>query len=274
MSLVAVASNPFQRYDGIRKPEGKKEPKIEPDPKLEQLLEKFEQTMEAWRGTKLRSPGSLLIPEVLTPEQIARFLQCTIKFEEAQSYRDHVGMYISTLIQNSYNFARHNSFRLNTKSITKPINILCYGVKGTAERPLEVSIDGSIGSYCGEEAENVKFTIDGNARNDFGRLAKHANFTIRGNAGFCCGLKAEHSEFTIYGDAEHSCGDKSKNCKFDIHGIMDPNMYPLFANGTTFVVRSKRDYLGLCDSLRLGGKNNTVKLVDSTGATLRERVVP
>ncbi len=260
MSTIAVASNPFERYKGIQKPEEKRNRKVETSG-LETLLGKFEQMLgyaESYVGHKLRQDVKKKIAEevadVLTPDYISRFLHSTIKYEGNAMYHGGVGIFLSQLVQNSYD-SGHNDFRINTKSISQPINLLCSDLKGTDKNPISVTIDGNVGYSFGDNAEHAAFTVNGNAGEECGMHARHIDINISGNAETWLGNSADSSTFHIYGH-------------YYYHHFGFNRFYSHFTTDCTFKIHSRKVF----DTLKevLPRSRNKIILLDGKGNVVEE----
>jgi len=137
--------------------------------------------------------GLAPITQILTPEQINLVLQTTSKYEEHQKYENSIGMFISELIQNSYNQG-YNNFTLNTTRL-KEISHIGHHITGTPENPIEITIIGNTGKNCGWLSENSTYTIEGNAGSDSASRLKNTTYTISGNIGYLFGSQSENSTF-------------------------------------------------------------------------------
>ncbi len=219
--IIAVATNPFDRYKGIGKPEEKKEMKIEPSA-LEEVLKEYEAESEKGLPPIEYHMDVLLknrFKHVLRPEDIGIFLQFLTRFEERNDYNpEFAGKLVSRLIQNSYE-AGHNNFLLNTSTLTRRLKKL-GSVSGTKERPLILQVTGESGAEFGWSAKFANFKIIGNTDGGSGMYAKNSAFHIEGTAGALLGANATDSTFYARG-AGRACGSHSERCKFEIRGNVD-----------------------------------------------------
>ena len=145
--------------------------------RFQELREKYEKFLDAkitpWNDM---DDERRKITDLLMPEDINKFLQITIQYEQHRQYCWRTGYFISRLVQNSYT-AGHNEFILDTTAL-KEIDYLGSRLEGTKERPIEL-------------------TIKGNAGSNFGFWSKDATFNIIGNARDYCGWGVENSTFKI-----------------------------------------------------------------------------
>ncbi len=215
MSLVAVASNPFERYKGIGKPEEKKERKEVPLPaNLEEVLKTYERTL------KMEIYGSGIdlfkhVDQKLTPDEINQFLQLSVGYDAHENYVEMTGQFIGKLIHNSY-LEGHNVFALNTTAVTE-----LYGLgskmEGKAGNPIRINVTGNI-EFFGDKTKYVVLNINGNAGPNLGILAEDSEFTVTGNTGLGCGYGSRHSKFRISGNVGKICGQYAKVSDFVILG--------------------------------------------------------
>ena len=178
------------------------------------------------------------VPEVVLPCDISLFLQSTHDYEDHLDYPMCTGLFISQLIQNSYE-AGNNNFEIDVNSL-KIIDNLAYNISGTEERMVRIVIKGKVGHDCGSKAEHSTFTIEKagkycgfkaenstftmkEAGNGCGQYTKHSTFTIE-KAGDWCGLWAKNSTFTI-GETEDQCGSNAYYSTFKTH---NPLQYERF----------------------------------------------
>ena len=95
------------------------------------------------------------ITETVTPADITAFLQTTIKHEQHNEYCWRTGLFISKLMQNSYE-AGHNDFILNTTALKEIHNLGC-DLTGTEERLIKLTIIGNTGDWCGWGSRNLSY---------------------------------------------------------------------------------------------------------------------
>src|SRR3989344_7879657 len=88
------------------------ERKVEVKNRFGELCREYEEVLEArdYKG-KIKT-----IDDILAPSEINAFLQTTIGFEQHPEYDLRTGMFISQLIQKSYD-AGNNDFVLNTQKL-------------------------------------------------------------------------------------------------------------------------------------------------------------
>ena len=121
---------------------------------------------------------------VLTPTQIDLTLQRIIQETQEEKINSNVtGLYITHLIQESYT-AGHNNFTLNTKDTT--IDCLAYKLTGTKKQPIDITINGNTGNWCGSNMKQSQVTINGNTEAWCGYNMTQSQVTINGNTGNNC----------------------------------------------------------------------------------------
>ncbi len=236
MSLVAVASNPFDRYKGIRKPEEKKEAKKPDDSKLEAILEKSRYYLSPRAKPETEKKW---YTEILTPDEISKFVQCLLKYEHHSGFILMSSRAIIDLIQNSHD-AGYNNFNINLSTFTIVPYRPFLQLKGTEERPMRLLTVGNI-EHAAHEIEWVHLDLQGNAYGAFAEAAKNCEFRIYGNAGFSCGMGA-------YG------------CTFDIDGALGNIGIVLPPRSCVFRVYTEENYQQLLHKLPKD-KDNIVKLL-------------
>jgi formylmethanofuran dehydrogenase subunit C len=223
---------------------------------------------------------------VLCPSQIELLLERIIGDNPIGKAKDwSTGLFLSTLIQNSYTYGLYNSFTLITGDFgidgigyrlrgtkNNRIALAVYGDVGYACGELaenfDLNIQGDAGEWCGEHAEHSNVNIQGNANGGCGWDAKHSSFKIQGNAGDWCGIHAIDSSFKIRGDTGRWSGDKAEYTEFNIYGNVSYGCGDR-AGHTRFIVHSKAVYDRL---MRYNlPKTNKIVLVDDAGNILEER---
>ncbi|MFH1638032.1 MAG: hypothetical protein ABIB71_06410 [Candidatus Woesearchaeota archaeon] len=193
--MVAVSLNKqiddvFSGYSKLETPEERKEHKVEGS----LMFEGFEELVKIYLGLfeieglyPFYANEAIIndINEVLAPEQINAFLQATAKYDTHRYYDWCTGLLISKLIRNSYN-SGYNDFYFNTRSLER-IEHLGKSIQGKPKEPIKVTIDGDVGSWCGDSS-------------------RYSIFEIKGNAEFCCGGGSYFSTYIIGGEIEGQCG--------------------------------------------------------------------
>ncbi len=197
------------------------------------------------------------IVDVLTPEQINRFLQMTVQCERYEQYAELTGSFVSRLLQNSYN-AGHNNFTLDTRKIC-PIFGLGSFVYGTPERPLILNItgnlfeegctaigdarvsisgdvlQGSINSPIGSKihikgeaghevarlSQDCTFDIECRVNHNFGRDCQKTIFTFHNDVGWHCGVSSTDCQYNFRGDVGFFCGNHAERSTFNFMGNID-----------------------------------------------------
>ena len=286
MNKIHMTGTPF--YD-LPSPDDKGEAK-ECSKDLEELLEKLNESFEKdWKDLAKHLKS---IDQILEPEKINSFLQATIRFEDNENYREYTGVFISKLIQDSYD-VRNNNFVLNTKSL-KEIHNIGVRLEGTKEKPIQITIEGNTGDGCGYEAYhltfNIKgnagygcgsgsvhstFNIEGNTGDNCGQEAQNSTFKIKGNTGDLCGYEAYHLTFKIKGNIGDQCGLCSENTTFEVHGRFGMNTGGSFREGwdersknSTFITYKQETYKRLLEELP---KTNIAVLEDRNGNVLKKK---
>ena len=134
---------------------------------------------------------------VLSPDEITTFRRLTTCYED-NSYvlnEDHeafTGLFISNLIQNSYDVG-YNNFNLGTNDSF----LLGSSIEGSEENPIIIGI-GEVEfnhQIVGLLAKHSTFNIKENHGTEIGCDAKHSTFNIEENQGENIGWDAKHSTF-------------------------------------------------------------------------------
>ena len=155
------------------------------------------------------------LTDILTPEQINIFLQSTIAYENRKGYNKFTGIFITKLLQNSYD-AGHNEFELRVSSATD-MHYVGVTLLGTEDRLFSVSINGNGGMFFGREARYCQFTVNGNVGWYCGYRANNSYFTINGDSKSNAGAQATNSTFFIQGSGQN-LGHGAQRCEFTLHG--------------------------------------------------------
>lgn len=149
----------------------------------DRLLQKYEQLLSLHRFTPFEAQEKDLdacidaITEILTPLQINSFYQGLVRYEHrGRNHVDGVGLFLSILIQNSYD-AGNNDFMMETELSKKP-NYLGTSIRGTAERPLILTVHGDVGDGFCSGGEYVHATVPGWGLAFFTDKSQHCRFTI------------------------------------------------------------------------------------------------
>ena len=104
-------------------------------------------------------------------------MQTISKYEPyGRRHIDGAGLFISALIQNSYN-AGYNHFQLNTQ-VLKERNYLAYDLKGIPENPLHLVVNGNVGDSFGQYSSYGHFTVKGMTMSFLSRASEHCTFVL------------------------------------------------------------------------------------------------
>ncbi|MFH1637496.1 MAG: hypothetical protein ABIB71_03665 [Candidatus Woesearchaeota archaeon] len=222
----------FSGYSKLDTPDERKEHKVEGS----LICEEFEELIKCYE--KIVDASSLsyayeMIPKieaVLTPVQINSLLQSTLKYEEHWLYKQSTGLFITKLIENSYN-SGHKKFHLNT-ALLKRIEHIGYSLKGRKDKLLEIVVEGDIGDHCFGFVDYLELKLIGDAGKSLGGAAQYSRFDVEGNVEESCGCDfplytgqtffcggmlisgSKSSVFNISGSLGESSGQRSENCVF------------------------------------------------------------
>lgn len=167
---------------------------------------------------------------VLTPDELNEFVTLTETFEGLRDYHSKTGLFISDLMQKSYN-SFNNNFNFNTNYFHN----LGYSIKGSKERPISLNI---ITNYGLETAINSSFSIINIKRNygdetcaesnniianikkNYGGYtaaeSKYSLINIKINRGEETGVESEQSHFNIKNNYGINLAVDSKKSNFNI----------------------------------------------------------
>ena len=186
---------------------------------LEDVTRKYEEILQdKYSNLAVLRDYVAKIEDVLQPEEINRFLQTTIAYEQSRDYQKKTGIFISRLIQTSYD-AGNNNFTLNIQN-TKELASLGFNLEGTPENKIKLAIQGNVGNDFGEYSGNCEYELLGNAKDFFGRVSRKCTYKIRGNIGWGAGHESKICEYTILGDTLFVCGLESTDCTYTITGTV------------------------------------------------------
>ncbi|HLD00254.1 MAG TPA: hypothetical protein VJC39_00750 [Candidatus Nanoarchaeia archaeon] len=236
------------------------ERKVEVKNRFGELCREYEEVLEArdYKG-KIKT-----IDDILAPSDINTFLQTTITCQQHQNYNWRTGMFISQLIQKSYD-AGNNGFELNTQKV-KRLNNLGYQIQGTKRRKIKLKIEGDAGDYCGRNSTDSTTTIGGNAGDYCGFDSKNSIITIGENAGNWCGYYSTDSTITIGGNTGNDCGWNSTDSTITIGGNAG-NYCGWDSNNSTFKIKNKELYERLKEELNFK-KGNRLFLLSPDGTEI------
>lgn len=165
---------------------------------LEELIKKYEiflnvDVYSSYLVFKDFVRGKNYIPEILPPEQINHFLQMTSAFETRPNYQKNTGLFLSHLIQNSYN-AGHNNFHIDL-NVFPPLDLLFAYVSGTKKRRLKATIKGTAGHIVAEYCRYLDLTAE-NVGISFAYHAKYSRFKCK-NVESDAAFSSYYCEYTI-----------------------------------------------------------------------------
>ena len=158
----------------------------------------------------------------LDPARIDAYFQQFLVYEAESNWDIVTGLFTSKLIQDSY-LHGHNNFKLTTRMNTNESLLMGSYLRGTKEKPINITIDGdrhemfgsnshyvhsiiqgSVGGQCGEESKNCSYEIDEKWGCNLGREAVESIFylkaaparTVHQMPDCRCGLHAQKCTFT------------------------------------------------------------------------------
>ena len=263
------------RRHTTRKPDEKKEIQTDGKYKFIELIKKYEAFLEAKITSNMGGNGRLesdfriiwKLDDILTPNEINAFLQLTMCYEEHKQYSLNTGIFLTKLIENSYNNG-NNQFRLDIVT-SKMLNYLVWDFKGTDERPIDITISGSIGDNFGYRAEHINCLIENNAGNSCGVGIRYSKIIV---AGACeaneLGRSATASTFKV-GTLKQKAYQRDNFlhnaffCIFDVDNAQsfDRNI-GISGYGNIIRTKNKRILTALSEATHLG---NRVSFIDEKG---------
>ena len=184
---------------------------------LSELMRKYELVLDdsdllfgaAWKDFIYHNQK---ITEFLTQAEINSFLQTTKQYEDYPNYNWNTGMFLSCLIQISYNHG-YNHFFLDTKNVST-ISGLAAFIIGQEQKPIHITIHGNVGNSLGNCAQHSIFTLNGSALEMCGFGAYKSIFTFNGGIGHNFGLRADLSTFILNDIVAETFVDKAFSCTF------------------------------------------------------------
>ncbi|MBI4453656.1 hypothetical protein HY636_03355 [Candidatus Woesearchaeota archaeon] len=256
------------RRHTAQKPEKRREIKVSRNRsnKLKSLLRTYEQYLTIEGVPQLEFVRKNLENKmVLTPLEINAFLQMTLESEgrEKDYMIEGAGMFISTLIQNSYN-ARHNHFVLDTSNLRGKIDKLGWFIKGSSKRLINIKVFGDLGNDCFDEGKYLSVDIYGNVGSGYATNVKYSSLKIDGNAGEWCCSNAEYSSVIINGNAKDKCGHNAKASFFVIKGYGTFEIHYFHAENSSY--RLDGDLIGI----KFGGGCSNCEFLTPNKRTLKK----
>ena len=157
---------------------------VEKDEAVERTLEQYKKILPAAKSIdhcdNLFSYYLSSDIQPLAPVQIDVALQRLIQTPdnyEIRTYDRILGLYVSALIQKSYDVG-HNGFVLHTQDT--PLHYLCGFVEGQEGRLLDIIVYGDTGKDTGSNSKWCSMKHEGNAGHYYFYKAKHAGVFISG----------------------------------------------------------------------------------------------
>jgi len=114
---------------------------------------------------------------VLTPGEVNVFLQSTVLYEGHKFYKLDTGIFISRLVQNSYN-AGYNDFHFDVSAIGGPEHLCSFLI---GEEPIRITVEGDVGYGFGGDSKKIVVNITGDGGNYCGYKTEDSTFSIEGN---------------------------------------------------------------------------------------------
>lgn len=130
---------------------------------------------------------------VLSPKEIRFFADfMTDSYEDHKNFEAITGIFISNLVQKSYD-AGHNNFKFGTNNKDH----FGYNIKGTTRNPLIITMQENNGWKVGHGAKNTKFNIGINNGKVLCHYLTNSSLNIKINNGSWIGTNSTNSTFNI-----------------------------------------------------------------------------
>ncbi|HLC46192.1 MAG TPA: hypothetical protein VJI75_00460, partial [Candidatus Nanoarchaeia archaeon] len=166
-NITAGTSTPIKKGHGLERlveginipaPEKERTVRTEGEAWLEDALKEYKSAFDIKKATYPEIFNGIMTQSlpVLTSEQINRFIEATIEYEEYKKYLGRTGVFASALIQTAYN-AGHNDFVLEPKG-TQPLDWIGAYLKGTEKDPIRLTNNARTGDSCGWRSEYINIT--------------------------------------------------------------------------------------------------------------------
>ena len=229
------------RRQTARKPEDRKAIEVIGERKFGELWVKYERALNSVDSLKvdiIEYYVDRAIDDVLTPSQIEEFFRLTIAYENNKHYQKCTKLIINELIQNSYN-ADNNGFVLNTNELAKPIDDLCANLRGTHNKPINITINGDVGYYFCSQGKFLSVTINGNTRDICNDYGSSSSFIINGNAKSIAGSSCS---FIVNGDVEiiNIDFDIKSSSSYTINGEVKDQEFSVYSTRCVFKTQNQK----------------------------------
>lgn len=155
------------------------------------------------------------VDDVLTPEEIDAFFCATSVYCDSRYYYDMTGLFLSKLLQNSYD-AGNNDFNLNTKAISLSINNVARGIRGKLEEAVRIYITGSAGNMLGSDSTRISVKVSEDVHDQCGCNSIQSFFEIKGDSGWSTGSMSKGSVFNVKGVISNDSADGAIGSAFII----------------------------------------------------------
>ena len=230
-------------------------------PDYAQLFQVYEQMLYfsaggmGSKGLELQAANAFgiaeLISDVLSPLQIQGILQSTIAYENHQNYSTVTGIFVTRLIQNSFN-AGYNDFVLH--------------VPGEEEHRLKYFG----GKLEGRSGQRVSLAVEGDVGINFCWKTRYCNVVSHGNARIGYGEGAQESRFEHYGNSIFPAKNCA-HCEFVFHGPIKSFELASGMTQNTLFKTSNREALGVLLLTIPHDKGNKIYFIDEYGKAILRR---
>jgi hypothetical protein len=250
MAPTNMAVDPFRGARQMRAPETQADV---PLPEIDEIVEKtFNEYIQARRidpstGQHFnlrRNTEAMKGKIILTPLQIETLFTRLSDYQAIAADRyDLIGLYISSIIQYSYN-AGYNNFSLHTGDVPLK-NILEY-LDGKESDPIVVGIVGNVAGWSGSSSKNLSLTLFGSSQECFAMWSSSCEYHV------------EDQIFPAW---------STENCTFKTH---NPEIYRWLADTDNW---QPLRFWHMGPSYK-DCKNNTVILLGENDKMIEQKVMP
>jgi len=209
----------MDQYEGLGIPDDNKDIKTgRAIPELDILVKQFERALDQKEKFSDRVVNFIWkeVLTQLTPEEIDRFLQYTLRYEDHFMHGLRAGEFVSKLVQNSYE-AGHSRFTFDTQGIER-ISHIGYRLQATEENPITLTVHGNVGNKFCQHSEYIKGTVHGDAYVMFGENSRNGTFILHGNAQANAAYGSVSSHYEFKKNVDDNCGIRANDCTIAIEG--------------------------------------------------------
>jgi len=206
-------------YTGLGTPDDKKEPQrrhVEVD-NLDRIMATFKRLLEVQlqQGSEDVEWAKEHVRYFLEPDEINQVIRHTQEFEDHEQYTLRTGIFITELIRNSY--TKFSQITLDLRGVSHLCRIGA-GLDMDQDRPLELIVQGNVGSSFCEKSLYVNAVVTGDAVDNFGFSSAMCNYELHGSASDRLGEHSYMSKYHVRGDVGQFLGQCSSSSDFIVEG--------------------------------------------------------